>query len=132
MIAPRWFALAAGAFALALLAASFGPWFTLGGVSSDMWQALDIVDLIVAASALLAIAAALSAVFAERGGWAVAICTLSADLALVALVLLAWRAFDLPLGGDGVERASGLWIGLAAQIGVLAASVLGIGAAPRR
>jgi len=123
---------AAGAFAVALLAASFGPWYALGGVSSDMWEAFDVVDLLVAASALLAVAAAASAVVAERSGWAVAICTLSADLALIALLLLAWRVLDPPLGGDGVERASGLWIALAAQVGVFAASALGIGAAPRR
>lgn len=132
MSAPRWYAVAAGAFAVALLAASFGPWYSLDGAPRDMWEAFDVVDLFLAASALLAIAAAGSALVAERSGWAVAICTLSADLALIALLLLTWRALDLPLGGEGVERASGLWIGLAAQVGIFAGSALGIGAAPRR
>lgn len=114
-----------------LLAAFLLGWFEVSGRSENMWGSFALVDLVVAASALAAIAAGPAALFREREGLAVTLATVSANIAVVATLLLIWRSISPP--GEGTVREVGIWVGLGLQTGILICSfaAMGGGAPPR-
>lgn len=117
---------------LALLAASLLlDWYDFADGPANLWQSLSVVDLFVGASIFCALLAGPAALFAERKGLGVTLATVSANVSLVALVLLAWRAADPPAGS--IERGDGVWVGLALQALIVIASfaAMGGGSPPR-
>jgi len=125
----------AGVGGLALLVTLFLPWYgfeapaartegaltVLNLVSGDptpsAWQAFSVVDILLALTALLAIA--LPVVTAVTSGPAkpVAFAVLSSVGSILALLLVLWRLIDAP--GDGLELRYGAWLGLAAAVVML-------------
>jgi peptidoglycan/LPS O-acetylase OafA/YrhL len=106
--------LIAGAGGLVLLVSLFTSWYE-GGVSG--WEAMSVIDVILALAALLGIVLLVAQATLRRPGWPVALGVLTTALGLVATVLLVVRIVDLP-DTDGL--AGGIWLGLA---GVVALTV---------
>ena len=130
--ASRGFAVLTSILGVFLLVTAFaGDWFEVSGNPQDMWQSFSVVDVFVAASALIAIAAGPAAILAERQGLAVTLATISANFAVLATLLLIWRTIDPP--GDQTVRELGFWVGLGLQVGVLVGSfaAMGGGSPPR-
>lgn len=117
---------------LALLAVSLMlDWYDFADGGANLWQSLNVVDVFVAASILCALLAGPAAVFAERRGLGVTLATVSANVSLVAFILLVWRAADLP--AESIGRGDGIWVGLAIEGLILVASfaAMGGGSPPR-
>jgi hypothetical protein len=117
--AGEWVAAGSGA---ALLVSLFLPWYSAAGEDATAWQALSAVDVALALVALLA--ASLAPVTASQRVPAVPL-ALSAFVTLgglIALVLALVRVANLPGAADG--REWGLWLGLAAAIGIVAGGFL--------
>jgi hypothetical protein len=101
----------------ALLVALFLPWYSSGGEEATAWQALTVIDLVLALVA--ALAASLLPVTASQRVPAVPI-ALSAFVTiagLIGLLLVLVRLASLPDAADG--REWGLWLGLVAAIGIV-------------
>jgi hypothetical protein len=125
--AGEWLAALSG---LALLVSLFLPWYgaNVDGTASG-WESLAAVDVLlafVAASGVLlaivtasqrvpAVPVALSALVALAGG--------------IGVLLVLFRAIDLPSGADTREWA--IWLGLAGAIGIVAGSVIAMRAEVR-
>jgi hypothetical protein len=113
--AGEWIAAACGAV---LLVALFLPWYGGGQGEATAWEALAAIDVVLALVAAIGIA--LLPVTASQRVPAVpialdAIVTLAA---LLGLVLVLVRLANLPGEFDG--REWGLWLGLAAALGMVA------------
>jgi peptidoglycan/LPS O-acetylase OafA/YrhL len=109
--AGEWMAAVAGVI---LLAALFQPWY--GTPDATAWEAFSVIDLVLAAFAMFAIA--LLVVTAAQNVPTVPI-ALDAALALagmLALVLVLLRVASLPDGAD--SREWGLWQGLIGVLGI--------------
>jgi peptidoglycan/LPS O-acetylase OafA/YrhL len=109
--AGEWMAAVAGVI---LLAALFQPWY--GTPDATAWEAFSVIDLVLAAFAMFAIA--LLVVTAAQKVPTVPI-ALDAALALagmLALVLVLLRVASLPDGAD--SREWGLWQGLIGVLGI--------------
>jgi peptidoglycan/LPS O-acetylase OafA/YrhL len=109
--AGEWMAAVAGVI---LLAALFQPWY--GTPDATAWEAFSVIDLVLAAFAMFAIA--LLVVTAAQKVPTVPI-ALDAALALagmLALVLVLSRVASLPDGAD--SREWGLWQGLIGVLGI--------------
>jgi hypothetical protein len=103
---------------VALFVSLFLPWYSAAGEDATAWQALSVVDLALALVALLA--ASLLPVTASQRVPAVPV-ALSAFVTLgglIALVLALVRVANPPGAADG--REWGLWLALAATIGIVA------------
>ena len=129
--AARGFGIVAGLLGVALAVDSFSTWFTISGAPVDMWQAFDFVDILVGMTVAASIAAGISAVVGERGGTAIVLATISANVSFLTLILVCWRSIDPP--GIEAVRESGVWLGLALTAAILAASAgaMGGGSPPR-
>jgi hypothetical protein len=102
----------------ALFVALFLPWYSADGEQATAWQALTVVDLVLALVA--ALAASLLPVTASQRVPAVPI-ALSAFVTLaglIGLLLVLVRLASLPGAADG--REWGLWLGLLAAAGIVA------------
>lgn len=123
--AGEWIAVLSG---MALLASLFLPWYRTclpgGRCDEDLsgWQALAITDVILAAIALAAIG--LFVVTATQATSAVPIAygSLLFLASMVTGVLTMVRVLSLPDVASG--RAAGIWIGLAAAVGITSGAVL--------
>ena len=113
--AAEWIAAVSGA---ALLASLFLPWYGSGPDDATGWQALAATDVLLALVAAFGVA--LVPITAAQRTAAVPIaCSALVSLAgLVGILLVLFRAANLPDGADGREWA--LWLGLAAAFGVAA------------
>ena len=124
----------AGVSGAVLLGAMFADWYSIGGGSlgRSAWQSFSAIDVLLALAAIMAVG--LAAITAAHRAQAVptAIASLLAPVAVVALGLLLYRVISPPdikatygagprptgyLAQD-VHREAGLWIGLAACVGV--------------
>jgi hypothetical protein len=111
--------LAAVPAALLLAAALFLPWFQVSGRQETAWQALTIAAVLAALTALGALALAAATAVQRSPALPLACAVGTALLALLAGVLIAVFALALPAGASG--RCYGVWLGLAATLGVLGA-----------
>jgi hypothetical protein len=121
----RKFGLVVSVLGIGLLLVSFTEWFLIAGRSKDMWSSFGFVDVVVAISALVAIAVGPAAQFGESRGLGVAVATVSANLAFVGTLLLCWRVIDPP--GQDVVREVGIWLGFGLQAAILVFSLAAMG-----
>lgn len=109
--AGEWMAAVAGVI---LLAALFQPWY--GTPDATAWEAFSVIDLLLAALAVYAIALLIVTATQQTPTVAIALDALLALAALPALVLVVIRVLWLPDGAD--SREWGLWQGLIGVVGV--------------
>jgi hypothetical protein len=116
----EWIAAASGT---ALLVALFLPWYELdGGGAASAWDSLAALDIVLALIAVAALALLLVTAGQRVPAVPVALDALLVLGGLVAAVLVALRVLDLPDGAAG--REWGLWLALAASLGILAGGAL--------
>jgi hypothetical protein len=129
----------AGVGGLALLVALFLPWYgfeapevrtegakgtltvlnvVAGATRPTAWQAFSVVDILLALTALLAIALPVVTAGASGPAKPVAFAVLSSVGSILAVLLVLWRLVDAP--GDHLELRYGAWIGLGAAVVMLA------------
>jgi hypothetical protein len=104
---------------IVLLVALFLPWY---GPDLSGWEALGVIDVILALVAACAISVSAATAFFRVAAVPIALDALITLLGLVALVLALFRVLDLPDGATG--REAGLWTALAAAAGVVVAGAL--------
>jgi hypothetical protein len=118
----EWITAGAG---ICLLASLFAPWYGVsGGESADAsgWESLAVLDIVLALIAAAAVA--LLPITATQRMPAVPL-TFNVFVALgglLAVVLVLIRVADLPEGAGA--REWGLWLGLAAALGIAAGSLV--------
>lgn len=112
--AGEWIAALSG---LVLLVALFFPWYAAELDSRTGWQSLGALDVVLALVALSALA--IPAVTATHRVPAVPLAhqSLTALAGILAVVLVLVRVLNLP--DWAVERDWGLWLGLAASLGIV-------------
>ena len=109
----------AGVFGVVLLGSLFLDWF--GGRSG--WQALAVLDVVLALTAVSALGL-LAVTVAHRTQ---AVSTGAASMiGLTAIVGSVWLLVRVAAPPDGAERDVGLWIGLAACLGLTGAALRSI------
>lgn len=111
-----------GACGLLLLVALFLPWY--GEPSSTAWEAFTFLDVILALLALVAISAPIVTATHRVPAVPLALESLAALFGLVALVLVLIRLLNLPGELDG--REIGVWLALAAVLGITAGALVGM------
>jgi hypothetical protein len=104
---------------LVLFVALFLPWY---GPGLSGWEALGVVDAILALVAACAVSVTVSTAFFKVAAMPIALDALVTLLGLIALLLVLFRVLDLPDGASG--REAGLWVALAATTGVVVAGCL--------
>jgi hypothetical protein len=106
----EWMAGIAGAV---LLVSLFLDWYD----AANAWESFTVTDVVLAISALMGLALALSAATQRTPAVPQGISALTVPVALVAAVLAVIHAISLPDGAS--TRELGLWLGLFGVIGVL-------------
>jgi hypothetical protein len=111
-----------------LLLSTFLEWYTVRGREEGLtaWGAFTLVDLLVAAVALLGIALAVSQLAGRGPSLPVAIGVVTATLALATSLLVLYRILNQPGPNDAIGVGFGAWIGLAACVGVFLGSWLSL------
>ncbi len=110
---------------LALLAAVvaavalFLPWYEFGGVRRDAWNALTVAEIPVALAAVLAFALVTATAYQRSPSLPVSLAVWTTSVALIATIAIAVRALAPPAGA--AERCYGLWLALAAVVGIVIA-----------
>jgi peptidoglycan/LPS O-acetylase OafA/YrhL len=111
--AGEWITALAG---VVLLVSLFAPWY--GTPDASGWESLAVIDLLLAALAVSAIALLFVTAVQRVPALPIALEALLTGAAIVALVLVLIRVAALPDGAD--SREWGLWLALAAVLGVAA------------
>jgi hypothetical protein len=109
-----------GAGGLALLIALFLPWY--GDASG--WEAFTVVDVILALIALAAISVAVVTAGHRVAAVPLAIESLTTLLAMFGLLLVVIRVLNLP--DDLHGREWGLWVALAAALGIAGGGLIAL------
>jgi hypothetical protein len=113
--------------AVALLALMFVDWYgsTVAFGALDRldlgltaWEAFSVTDLVLAVTALLAIALAGLNIAGRGPAVPVALAVITVTLALAATLLVLYRILNQPGPNDVIEVRAGAWIGLAAVAAV--------------
>jgi hypothetical protein len=117
--AGEWITAASG---LALLVSLFLPWYGAAEAAASGWESLAVLDIVLALIAALAVG--LLAITATQAQPAVPIAftVLVTFAGALAVLLVLIRVLDLPDGLAG--REWGLWLGLAAALGITAGSLV--------
>jgi hypothetical protein len=110
---------------LGLLAVSFLPWYSTGGQDATAWQAFGVIDLVMAAAALIALSVAICVLAHLSVSYPVAGSTVALAFGAVAFVLIAYRLIDPP-GSGGVDLEPGAWLGLVAAAAIAIGGYLSI------
>jgi hypothetical protein len=115
-----------GASGLLLLVALFLPWYGDAALPATMtgWEAFSIIDVILALLALAAISVPVVTATHRVPALPLALESLTALFGLLGLVLVLIRVLNLPEFADG--RDVGLWLALAATLGIFAGGMIGI------
>jgi hypothetical protein len=131
----------AGASAVALLALMFLEWFgaepkeatreaiVSGKADQSAWQAFGVLDIVLALTAVMAIALVVVTATQRTPAVPIAFVSVTAFVAIAVTVWLAIRAAAPPAPeGSNLEttRKSGLWLGLAACAGIAAGALAGM------
>ena len=103
----------------ALLASLFLTWY---GNDLSGWDALGVIDVVLALVAALALALALVTATQEVPPVPLALAVLLTIAGALAALLVLFRVVDLPDGAEG--REWGLWLALAATLGVVGGGCL--------
>jgi hypothetical protein len=109
----------AAAAAVALLVVMFLDWYgVLGLASANAWEAFGVVDLLLAVVILLGLATLVFQVVGHGPALPVAIEVVTSTVALIAVLLVAYRILNQPGPNDLVDVKLGAWLGLLATAGV--------------
>ena len=111
-----------GACGVLLLVALFLPWY--GEPSSTGWESFSVLDLILALLAIAAISVPVVTATHRVPALPLALESLTALFGLLVLLLVLIRVLNLPGEADG--REIGLWLGLAATIGIFGGALVGM------
>jgi formate hydrogenlyase subunit 3/multisubunit Na+/H+ antiporter MnhD subunit len=108
-----------GLAGVVLLVSLFLPWYRVAGQSSSGWQWLTVIDVVLAAAGLAAIA--LPVVTASQRTTAVpqAMTALLAPLLLAAALLAVYRLLRVPSAHASVQRQIGPWLAAASAVAAL-------------
>src|SRR4051794_10917311 len=104
----------AGAAGVVLVLSLFLPWYGAGGETVSGWQALSVIDVVLALCALYGIALLAFVATQRTPAVPLAIAGFGAWAALVASLLVLIRIIDAPADGLGVEW--GVWVALVAAL----------------
>ena len=107
----------AGVSGVALLVAMFLDWYSAGDAAANAWNSLTVIDVFLAIAALFGIALFALAATQRTPAVPQAVGQLGVPFAIVASILVLIRLLDLPGAVDA--RELGLYIGVAATLGVL-------------
>ena len=113
----------AGAFGVVLLGSTFLDWYGSGRAARDAWEAFGALDVLLCLTGLTALAVAVVTVVHRTQAVPMAIGSLLVPVGLVATVWVAVRTASPP-GDHG--RDAGVWIGLAACLGVTLSALASI------
>ncbi len=117
----------AGASAALLLVSMFLDWYAPTVVFGALdrlelgltaWEAFGVIDILLALVVLLGLATLVFQFVGRGPATPVAIEVVTATVALIALLLVAYRILNQPGPNDVVEVKLGAWIGLLATAGV--------------
>jgi hypothetical protein len=131
--AGEWLAAAGG---VALIAALLLPWYEIGGVDpghdlrypeATGFEALTVIDLLLAATAVLAIALAVLQATQDAPAKPVAAGVLTVTFGAIGVLLVLFRLIDQP-SVEFVEVRFGAWIALVATVALTAGGWLSIAA----
>jgi hypothetical protein len=123
----------AGAAGALLLAALFLPWYSVsvelsgaGRLEAHIsgWQALSVIDVLLAIAALCGIALLVAQATQRRPGLPVALSVVASTVGIPATLLVLFRIVDAPAPAD---RAIGIWLALLGAAGVGAGGWLSMG-----
>ena len=116
--AGEWITAACG---VALLVSLFLPWYDAPRLTA--WEALAALDVLLALVAACAVAFLLLTAGQRVPAVPIAFSVLVTYAGIAAVILVAGRALSLPDGATG--REWGLWLALAAALGIVAGALLG-------
>jgi len=116
--------LLAGAAGLLLAVSLFLPWYEIGGVREDAWNALTVTEIPAALAAIGAFALVVVTITQRSPAVPLGAAVITSVVALVSCAVVAARAGVLPAGAS--ERCYGLWLALAGSVGVLAGAMLSL------
>ena len=125
--AGEWIAAVSGGV---LVVSLFLPWYSAdrgaGTIEFSAWEAFSIVDVLLAASGILAVGLLVLTAIQRTAAVGIAADTLLTIVAGIVAIVAAIRVIDLPAGLDalGAGRAVFAWIGLAAAFGVVAGTLI--------
>jgi carbon starvation protein CstA len=127
----------AGGFGVVLLGAMFLHWYGSSGTARTAWQAFSALDALLAVVGLMAVAIAAGAATQRAQAVPTALASVLLPVAAVATGLVVYRAASPPhltasvpsgprptgyIPSGGTSREIGLWIGLAACVGIVGAA----------
>ena len=117
----------AGVSGAVLLVALFLDWYSAAGgtVTANAWETFSVTDVILAFAALFGISLAVTALTQRSPAVPQSVGALTVPVAFVGAVLVLIKLLSLPNGADG--RELGLYLGVAATLGVLIGAWRSIG-----
>jgi hypothetical protein len=101
-----------------MLISLFLPWYSAGGTDLTAWESMALDDVILAITAILAIAAAFVVGVPRLSSVSVAITSLAILPAVVCLVVTVYRLIS-PAPPVDVSLEVGAWLGLAAALAIV-------------
>src|SRR3954470_16042274 len=121
--AGEWILALSGAL---LLISLFLSWYERDGDGLSGWEAFSVVDVVLAAVALCALAALVITATQDTPALSIAFESLTTLFGLVASVLVVIRVIDLPDLGAGYGMAVGAWLGLLGALGIAGGGLVAI------
>jgi hypothetical protein len=112
----------AGVSGLLLLVALFLPWYGDGAGSRTGWQSLGALDVVLALVALAALAIPVVTATQRVPAVPLALQSLTTPVGMLAVLLVLIRVLNMP--DWAVEREWGLWVALAATLGVAVGALI--------
>ncbi|MGA8217565.1 MAG: hypothetical protein WB771_03285 [Solirubrobacterales bacterium] len=110
---------------LGLLVATFLPWYSAGGENATAWQAFSIIDVILAAAAVMGLSVAVCVLARLSVSYPFAGSSAATGFGAVALILIVYRLIDPP-GAGGVDLEIGAWLGLVCAAAITVGGYLGM------
>ncbi|MGH2781829.1 MAG: hypothetical protein ACRDLA_10575 [Thermoleophilaceae bacterium] len=117
--AGEWMAAVSGA---ALVVALFVPWYEAGGETLSAWRSFALIDVLLALVALTTLALPVLTAGQRVPAVPIALSAFVTIAGLIGVLLVLFRAANLPGAAEG--REWGLWLALAAAAGVVAAGAV--------
>jgi hypothetical protein len=110
----------------ALLTSLFLPWYKRGDADLTGWEAMSVLDVVLALVAVAAMACVLVTATQETAAVSISLESVTTLLGLVGSVVALVRVIDMPDLGPGFGAAVGAYIGLAGALGVAAGGLIAI------